>query len=44
MKLDNVFFDESGFLKKNLHDYDPVNFNKIGDDYIKNIRQFLCQY
>ena len=34
------FFKESGFLKKDLHNYNPMNFNKIGDDYIRCLRQF----
>ena len=34
------FFEEKGFLKKDLYNYDPMNFNKIGDDYISNMRQF----
>ena len=29
--------EESGFLKKDLHNYNPMNFNKIGDDYIRFI-------
>ena len=38
--IGEYFFEESGFLKKDLHNYNPVNFSKIGDDYIKNPRQF----
>ena len=34
------FFEESGFLKKDLYSYNPMNFNKIGDGYIRNLRQF----
>ena len=39
-KIAKYFFEKNGFMKKNLCDYDPINFNKIGDDYIKNIKQF----
>ena len=38
-KINESFFKENGFLKENLYNYDPINFNKIGEDYIKNIRQ-----
>ena len=38
--IGEYFFEESGFLKKDLHNYNPMNFSKIGDDYIKNPRQF----
>ena len=38
--IGEYFFEESGFLKKDLHNYNPVNFSKIGDNYIKNPRQF----
>ena len=38
-KINEFFFKENGFLKENLYNYDPINFNKIGEDYIKNIGQ-----
>ena len=39
-KINQCFFKENGFLKENLHNCDPKNFTKIGEDYINNIRQF----
>ena len=38
-KINECFFKENGFLKENLYNFDPINFNKIGEEYIKNIRQ-----
>ena len=37
--INENFFTQNGLLKENLYNYDPVNFNKIGEIYIKNIRQ-----
>ena len=39
-KINQCFFKANGFLKENLHNCDPKNFTKIGEDYINNIRQF----
>ena len=38
-KINENFFTQNGLLKENLYNYDPANFNKIGEIYIKNIRQ-----
>ena len=38
-KINECFFKENGFLKENLYNFDPINFSKIGEEYIKNIRQ-----
>ena len=38
-KIAKYFFEKNGSLKKNLYDYSPIDFNKIGDDYIKNMKQ-----
>ena len=38
-KINECFFKENGFFKENLYNFDPINFNKIGEEYIKNIRQ-----
>jgi tetratricopeptide (TPR) repeat protein len=38
-KIKHNFFQDDEFLK-NLNKYDSVNFNKIGNDYIKSIRQY----
>ena len=38
-KINECFFKENGFLKENLDNFDPINFSKIGEEYIKNIRQ-----
>lgn len=37
--INENFFTQNGFLKENLYNYDPANFNKIGEIYIKNVRQ-----
>ena len=38
-KINECFFKENGFLKENLYNFDQINFSKIGEEYIKNIRQ-----
>ena len=38
-KINRFFFKENGSLKENLYDCDATNFYKIGQDYIKNMRQ-----
>jgi len=38
-KINEYFFTQNGSLKENLYNYDPMNFNKIGENYIKNMRQ-----
>ena len=38
-KINHFFFKENGSLKENLYDCDATNFYKIGQDYIKSMRQ-----
>ena len=34
------FFDKNSLLKNDLYNYDSINFCKIGDNYIKNLKHF----
>ena len=43
-KIEQLFFEKKGFLKKSLNDYDSVSFDEIRDNYIKTIRQFSSTF
>ncbi len=43
-KIEKFFFEKEGLFKKNIYDYNHEDFQKIGDNVIKNIEQITSTF